>query len=230
MSSKLAPDSPQEGRRARRRRETRAKLLQAAHIVMSRVGVESATIKEITQQADVGFGTVYSYFETKEKLASALLDCMIHDVVRRNFDVTEDLTHTAPETVAAVRNRMFVRTGMNDPLWCWWSKHPEQLFDRLDRGISPYAKPDIRISITNGELELAQEDVDFAWRMALWVVVGGIHDVAVHGASTNEDVRVTEAVLRLIGMPPAKAQAYAAIELPEMPPSEIDWDFAIGES
>lgn len=216
-----------EGRRERRKRETRAKLLQAAHAVISKVGVDAATIQEITVAADVGFGTFYSYFETKDQLASALLDCMIHDVGQRNADVTADITHTAPETLPAVRTKLMLRTGVNDPLWRWWALHPQMLFDRLDNGLGAYAKADIRSGIAAGELSITEDDVDVAWRLALWAMVGALHDDASRSHDPQFDARVTEAVLRLLGTPAAKAKEFAALVLPDLPPSQIDWDFAV---
>jgi AcrR family transcriptional regulator len=227
MAERVLPKARPEGRRERRRRETRAKLLKAAHIVMSRAGVEAATIKEITEEADIGFGTFYTYFETKEALATALLDCMIHDVVRRNLGVTEEFTHTAPETVPAVRSRLMLRTALSDPLWRWWALHPDMLFARLDRGLSEFAKVDVRAGVASGELKLNVDDVDTAWRLALWVMVGGLRDAAANPHIIDEDLRVVQAVLRLLGTPPEKAVQYTALNLPDVPPSEIDWDFAL---
>jgi AcrR family transcriptional regulator len=218
-----------EGRRERRKRETRAKLLKAAHVIMSQTGVEAATIKEITDEADIGFGTFYTYFESKDALAAALLDCMIHDVARRNLGVTEEFTHTSPETVPAVRTRLMIRTAIKDPLWRWWASHPDMLFERLDKGLSSYAIADVKAGVASGELQLQYDEINTAWRLALWVMVGGLRDAVVRYTDLEEDLSVTKAVLRLLGTQPEKATRYATIYLPEVPPSEIDWDFVLNE-
>jgi AcrR family transcriptional regulator len=57
-----------EGRRERRKRETRARLVEAATRVIGRGGLAAATIATVTEAADVGFGTFYSYFASLEEL------------------------------------------------------------------------------------------------------------------------------------------------------------------
>ena len=49
------PQPPE--RQARRRRETRARLIRAAAALFARRGVENTRIKEITDEADLGFGS-----------------------------------------------------------------------------------------------------------------------------------------------------------------------------
>ena len=46
------------GRGARRRLETRARLVRAARELMARKGVGATSIQEITEAADVGFGSI----------------------------------------------------------------------------------------------------------------------------------------------------------------------------
>ena len=76
------PESEQEsttsakrlvGRRAQRQAQTRSHLLRAAHSVFARVGLTEATIAQITEKADVGFGTFYLYFSSKEDIYRALI-------------------------------------------------------------------------------------------------------------------------------------------------------------
>jgi AcrR family transcriptional regulator len=69
----LSPTGPPSGRRARRRAEIRARLLAAGRAVFTQNGVADATIAQITQAADVGFGTFYLYFPSKEALYRAVV-------------------------------------------------------------------------------------------------------------------------------------------------------------
>jgi AcrR family transcriptional regulator len=54
------------GRRARRRAETRARILRAALDLFARQGFFSTTVEQITEAADVGKGTFFNYFPSKE--------------------------------------------------------------------------------------------------------------------------------------------------------------------
>lgn len=60
-------------RGARRREETRRRLLAAARRVFAREGLETATIGQITAEADAGFGTFYLHFTTKEEAYRAVI-------------------------------------------------------------------------------------------------------------------------------------------------------------
>jgi AcrR family transcriptional regulator len=57
---------PKLGRRERHRAETRARILQAALSLFARQGFAATRIEQITEAADVGKGTFFNYFPSKE--------------------------------------------------------------------------------------------------------------------------------------------------------------------
>lgn len=71
------------GRGARRRQQTRQRLLLAARTIFAREGLAEATIAHITQEADVGFGTFYLYFATKEDAYRAVASEGFADLAAR---------------------------------------------------------------------------------------------------------------------------------------------------
>src|SRR5262245_62806903 len=75
------------GRGARRRDETRSRLLSAAREVMARKGIGSTSIQEITDTADVGFGSFYNHFPSKEAIADAVME----DALERSEEHTSEL-------------------------------------------------------------------------------------------------------------------------------------------
>src|SRR5260370_17276468 len=78
--SRAAPVPPvavpeeREPRGARSKRETRARLLDAALRLMAEKGMEGVAINEITEAAAVGFGSFYNHFEPKEAIYATLVD------------------------------------------------------------------------------------------------------------------------------------------------------------
>jgi AcrR family transcriptional regulator len=62
----LAISEKLPGRRARRQAETRARILHAALDLFARQGFFSTTVEQITEAADVGKGTFFNYFPSKE--------------------------------------------------------------------------------------------------------------------------------------------------------------------
>jgi AcrR family transcriptional regulator len=57
---------PRAGRRERRRVETRDKIFRAALDLFAKRGFMETTVEDITEAADVGKGTFFNYFPTKE--------------------------------------------------------------------------------------------------------------------------------------------------------------------
>lgn len=58
--------APRVGRRERRRAETRDRLFHAALALFAERGYLATTVEDITEAADVGKGTFFNYFPTKE--------------------------------------------------------------------------------------------------------------------------------------------------------------------
>lgn len=61
-------------RRERRKVETRQQIFQAAMKLFEQKGIFSTTVEEITEAADVGKGTFFNYFPSKEAILSALAE------------------------------------------------------------------------------------------------------------------------------------------------------------
>jgi AcrR family transcriptional regulator len=69
MPTRTPPDRP--GRRARRRAETRERIFRAALKLFAERGFPAATVEAITEAADVGKGTFFNYFPSKEHVLGA---------------------------------------------------------------------------------------------------------------------------------------------------------------
>ena len=220
---------PEEGRVAKRRRATRARLLEAAYDVMADVGVDAAKIKDITDRADVGFGTFYNYFETKDELANQVLDCVINDYGRRNVMATRGLRKKDPALIMPVSMRLVMREAARTPMWQWWALRPDLLVDRMRDGFGPFGRRDIRDAIDRGIFRLEPEEVDSAWALANWMMVGGIHDIVVGQRAPDSDVFVVNAIVRMMGVELNEARRISSTVLPKYSATDIDWTFELVE-
>jgi len=113
-------------RGARRKTETRRRLLAAARGVFAREGLENATIAQITREADVGFGTFYLHFATKEDAYRA--------VVTEGFDdLAQSLVHA--RDVACARGEPWwelVRGSVR--AYCVFAERNHELFQVMFAG------------------------------------------------------------------------------------------------
>ena len=119
LTQKLpAPAQVTEGRQprgARRKRETRTRLLDAALMLMAKKGVGSVAINDITEAADVGFGSFYNHFESKEGIFAALAEWVFEE-----FADTLDRLATGlsdPAEVVAVSVRHTLMRARREPVW-----------------------------------------------------------------------------------------------------------------
>lgn len=226
--SQVPKEQPTEGRLAKKRRLTRARLLEAAYQVMAESGVDDAKVKDITDKADVGFGTFYNYFETKDELANQVLDCVIHDLGRRNIVATRGLGSKDPTLVMPVSIRLMMRAIIASPMWRWWAMRPDLLADRMREGFGPFGMRDMREGMERGFFTLTEEEIAPSWALAVWVMVGGIHGILIGGRAPDSEMFVTQTIMRLMGMSTEMARCLSTTELPPFPSPDIDWRFQLG--
>ncbi|MCA0970534.1 TetR/AcrR family transcriptional regulator [Halobacillus litoralis] len=82
--------------------EKRQKILQAAIQLFSENGYSKATIKDISKEAGVSFGTVFTYYETKDKLfEAAVLEPLeeMKQVLLSHAEDQEDIIDQIKETI-----------------------------------------------------------------------------------------------------------------------------------
>ncbi|WP_278348700.1 TetR/AcrR family transcriptional regulator [Stutzerimonas kunmingensis] len=113
------PRQPRINEKARQR--TRTRLLRAARSVMGRKGIEATAINDITEEAELSFGSFYNYFTSKEEVARAVF---IEDALA----MIEELdASTSPEAGIAervgVNIRRTIHRGLTDPVWGWFLVH-----------------------------------------------------------------------------------------------------------
>ncbi|MGE3511800.1 MAG: TetR/AcrR family transcriptional regulator [Vicinamibacterales bacterium] len=80
-------DTTPEGRRERHRRETFERLVRAAREIMFSRGFNDITVQDITEAADVGKGTFFNYFRSKEHVVSRVFEYNRRSVARAVEDI-----------------------------------------------------------------------------------------------------------------------------------------------
>jgi AcrR family transcriptional regulator len=70
-------------RRERKKAETRDRIVSAAIRIFSDRNVEDVTVDEIASAADIGKGTIYNYFQSKEEIVVAFLLTIEQKVQKR---------------------------------------------------------------------------------------------------------------------------------------------------
>jgi AcrR family transcriptional regulator len=200
----------------RRKARTRAALIQAAQSFIA-AGKLNVPILEITQAADVGMGSFYNHFETKEELFDAAVEAALDmhgalldeltqglddPAVRfaQSFRLTGRLHRQVPEL-----SRVLLNNGLR--------------LINADLGLGPRARRDIEAAMASGRFTV--DDVD----LALAVVAGSalalgqlLHEQPERDDGEATD-KVTETMLRSLGLRPAEARRICRLPLPDAPGS-----------
>lgn len=116
--SSVPGQKPALNRAARASRNTRNKLIAAAVVVMSRDGFDGATIAAIAEEADVGFGSFYNHFKSKEEIARAVFDLRSEEL-QLNLAAIKAAVSDPAEQVSLI-SRLVIFHAVKDPIWGWF--------------------------------------------------------------------------------------------------------------
>jgi AcrR family transcriptional regulator len=162
--SRSTPDpalavTEREPRGARRRRETRSRLLVAALELMAEKGMEGAAINEITEAADVGFGSFYNHFESKEAIYAALLNWVFKDFADAMDRTLGEIAD--PAEVVAVSIRYTMMRALREPVWGQFLVREGFSAQSVDHGLGRRLLRDIRKGIAAKRLNVADPLMSF---------------------------------------------------------------------
>jgi AcrR family transcriptional regulator len=216
-----------EGRVQKRQILTRASLLAAAHRLMSEQGVDETTIQQITNAANVGFGTFYSYFASKDEIAGKVLDCVIHNLGLRNRKANIDAGVTDPVLVIANSVRLTAAEMRRDPMWRWWLKRTDLMVRHMNAGFRPFGIKDMEAAQSAGLLHLPDGNIEAGWGYLIWLLAGTITDIVEGVSPSSCEITMAEAVMRVMGVTSDHAILTAHAPLPPYPAIPVDFKFML---
>jgi AcrR family transcriptional regulator len=212
--AKAAPaaGAPRVSRLDRRKARTRQALIDAAVQLIAEGRGDRASIQEITETADIGFGSFYNHFDSKEQLFQTAAEEVLERWGRMIDGASAGVTD--PAELFAVGLRITGRLG--------WT-HPDIAafltgagLDVLDspHGLAPRALRDIQAGQAARRFDVPNAEI------ALSAVAGGLlgllrmsqrHPQRVAEATVDQ---LAEALLRLLGVPAPEAARLTALPLP----------------
>lgn len=202
-----------ETRRDRRKAETRGKLIAAARELFATAGVDATRINEITEAADVGFGSFYNHFDGKEAIVAAVAEEAIREVGQAISAATGALPDAAE--VVSTAHRAIVAHAAADPDLGWLLIRLELSHDLASRALGPFAIRDLQRGIDEGRFVVS--DRATALIVSGGALLGTIRAV-LQGRTGIDAATAAEhhasAVLRMLGVPPAEAEEIARRPLP----------------
>ena len=210
------PDTETTNRQVRRRQQTRGRLVRAAAALFARQGVDNTRINEITDEADVGFGSFYNHFKSKEEIVDAVLAETIASQGAALTSVTADVED--PAAVVAIAHRHFVDLAARDPDWSRLLVRLDATHNLIVKALGPYAERDIERGIKTGRFRVANRRITMIGAgCALLAVMREV----LEGRAPRDAGRLhAEGVLRLLGMSPDEAAEVARRPMPRVDGSQ----------
>ena len=226
MSKTETMPSARAPRGERRKKETRARLLLAALRLMAAKGKDGVAINEITDAADVGFGSFYNHFESKEAIHAALVDWVFEQFANsldQALAPTED-----PAEIVSLSIRHTLLRAAREPLWGQFLIREGFSPSVLDRGLGNRLLRDIEKGVQAGRF--VAEDL-----LITLAAVGGTALAAIsfavmfnpagpqsealtrHGFTGEKWAeRTAAACLTVLGLSRAEAETIAVRPLPDV--------------
>ena len=210
--SAMPDDFEPPNRLERRKQRTRAALVKAAQRLIAE-GRVNVPVLEITQAADVGMGSFYNHFDSKEQLFEAA----IADVLDAHGAMLDRLTESIddPAETFATSFRLTGRLFRRRPQESEVLLANGSVLLSSDRGLAPRALRDIKAGVEVGRFKV--DDPELALAMAGGALLG--LGKLLRDNPDRDDARaadtVTENVLRLFGLSAEEARAVCQRPLPD---------------
>ncbi len=183
-------------RQARRRAQTRERLLDAAQALFARQRVVDTTISQITEEADVGFGSFYNHFASKDEIVEATVREYLRQQVRVVMGLVEKLNDPA-ETVAIAYHHFASKADDDGEI--------TQLLLSLDASykimleeLGPHARNDIERGLASGRFTVSDPEVVLI--ASAGALIFNMRAVSEGTVGPEAAIEVAQLVLQLFGL------------------------------
>ncbi|MEU2523427.1 TetR/AcrR family transcriptional regulator [Streptomyces pseudogriseolus] len=216
MISAMSQQPPSRGQR--RKLRTRMALIGAAQEIFAERGDLEVSIQQITEAADVGFGTFYNYFSSKAEL----LDAAIGEALEAHAAWLENLLSDVddPAEVFASSMRLTGRLVRIRPRIARVLMSGRGALLAAPYGHAPHARRDIEAAIAAGRF--VTEDIEVALACTAGCLIASMQLCTVAPEASAEDItdQTVLNVLRMFGMEDTEARRIVTLPLPaDEPPS-----------
>jgi len=200
-------------RLVRRKQRTRAALIAAAQSFIA-AGKLNVPVLELTQAADVGMGSFYNHFESKEELFAAAVDEVLDLHGARLDKLTDSMDDPAEKFACSFRltGRLFRQRPQESAVLL---SNGLQLIS-ADRGLAPRALRDIIAASEAGRFHVPDPELGLAIAGGSLLGLGQLLMVQPERDDAETSDRFTEDLLRLFGMSAKDARRLCQLPLPDI--------------
>ncbi|MDE3721937.1 TetR/AcrR family transcriptional regulator [Nocardiopsis sp. N85] len=197
----------------RRKARTRTALVRAAQAFIA-AGRSNVPILEITQAADVGMGSFYNHFDSKDQLYEAAVEAALDAHGSLLDELTTDLDD--PAHVFAQSFRLTGRLHRRTPELSKVLLNNGLSLVGSDKGLAPRVRRDIDAAVRAGRFSVHDPELALVTVAGAALCLGRLlHDHPERDDAEAAD-HVTEDLLRMLGLPADEAHEICRRPLPDL--------------
>ena len=207
------PNGTATNRLERRKMRTRAALVRAAQMFIA-AGKFNVPVLEITQAADVGMGSFYNHFDSKQQLFQAAVNEVLDDIgvlLDKLTEVDEDPAETFARSFRLVGRLFRQRPNMSRVLL----NAGVELIS-ADRGLAPRAMRDIAAATRAGRFSVDDPVLALAVAGGALMGLGQLLNDQPERDDAEAADRVTRDVLIMLGLPAEEAAEICRRPIPDL--------------
>jgi AcrR family transcriptional regulator len=207
------PERSTVSRLDRRKAQTRAALVAAARDLLTSRDPAEVSIQEITDAADVGFGSFYNHFQSKQEL----FDVAVDEVIEEHGAMLDEITSGIedPAEVFAASVRITARFPKTHPQLARIMARTGQRYLTSPSGLAPRALRDLQRAKDAGRLSFDDPAVAIACAGGALL---GVLDLSLDRQKPSAIDRAADGLavnlLRMFGLSASDAREVAARRLP----------------
>ncbi len=192
-----------------KRERTRSLLIDGAISAIAEHGLEGASIKEITTIAGLSNGTFYNHFEDREEVfrlaTMSIAQELADDIAEMVADVDDGIARIVIST------NTFIERAVSASDWGAMIVDAVHYLGDVRQDVATHLRADIALAMKRGDISEMPDRFQIHQIVAL--IALAIEAQLDGGKSKSINFRTCEAVLRLLGLSPTKAQRAVAAHL-----------------
>src|SRR4029077_8882683 len=162
---------------------------------------------DITEQADVAYGSFYNHFKSIDEIVAALVAASLQRVADRTGGLLEKAERV--ELLPCVGARVVMRPLWQDPAIRWLLGRPYVFVDEFYKVATPFMVAAERAAVKAGVLRPAGGH-EYWLRDFPWLLIAELTALAETGNITEHEERFARASFRLLGVDDALAPGLIA--------------------
>lgn len=187
-------------------------MLDAARRLFAQQGFEATAIAEITDMADLGVGSFYNHFASKDELLSELLEKVLTEQLAALDSRRTAITD--PAEAVSIAHRHWVRLTSEGPEWAWLLVRLEESLRLVAATQGDSALKDLTRGIECGRFAVASPGL--ALLASGGALISVMRAVLTGYDGEEPDSIHAESVLRIFGVDPSEAAEIARRPMPDV--------------